>query len=226
MKKTLFAIIMVLSFGTVFGQQTIEVADLESWGAVGITKKLHKNFNLNLDQQFRFDENSSSLSKYFTQLGGDLKLSKQFTVGAAYRFIREKKSSGSFDNEQRWHADFTFKQKLERLSLSYRLRMQTKNEMGISKAEGDEAINYIRLRVKAGYNIPKWKLDPYFSTEIFRKNTASTTAQFNNLRFTLGTKYKLKKFGSIGGFYRLERELGATYPKTTYILGVKLKYNL
>jgi hypothetical protein len=52
------------------------------------------------------------------------------------------------------------------------------------------------------------------------------TGGFDKLRFTLGTNYSLKKFGSIKAFYRLEYELGSNYPKTTSIIGLGYTFTL
>ncbi len=227
MKKLFCLLAIVASTHLTQAQTTIVTGDLESWSTVGLTKKLGDQFKVTLDQQFRLDYNSTNLAKYLTDLSIDYKLSKRFKISAGYRYIAEKdEESGIYENLQRFNADFTYKHKLDRLALSYRLRLQTKNEIGLSKAEGDEAVNYIRFRVKAAYNIPDWKLDPYLSSELFRKNKEDIDPIYNNLRFTLGTNYKLKGFGTLGGFYRIERELGTTYPKTTYIVGLKLRYNL
>lgn len=227
MKKLICTLAVLISFQFSYSQDTILTRDLESWNTLGISKKIGKHFKVNLNQQFRFDDNSTHLAKYFTNLSADYKFNKHFSASLGYRFIREKdEEENLFENQQRWNFDATYKHKLDRLSLSYRLRLQTRNDWGVTKAEGDESVNYMRLRLKAGYNIKNWKLDPYFTSEIFRKNKESISPTFNNLRFTLGTSYKIKGFGNVGGFYRIERELGTTYPKTTYIIGLKLKYNL
>ena len=37
-------------------------------------------------------------------------------------------------------------------------------------------------------------------------------------------KYGFKKYGEFGAYYRLERELGINYPKTTSIVGLNYVY--
>ena len=96
--------------------------------------------------------------------------------------------------------------------------------MGISREDGDVANVHLRFKVAAGYNIKKWKLDPVLSAEIF--NQRGIDSGFDKFRVTLATGYKVKKVGEFGAFYRLERELNATYPMTTYILGLNYTYTL
>ena len=93
----------------------------------------------------------------------------------------------------------------------------------MSTTDGDYFKNYLRLKAGVKYNIKDWKFDPKFSTEIFRDMT-KVTGGFDKLRFTLGTSYDLKKFGEFGAYYRLERELGFSYPKTTSIVGLNYVY--
>ena len=117
-----------------------------------------------------------------------------------------------------WYTSKINKDKLELL--------QTQNELGYTKSEGDFNINGQRLKAEIGYNINNWKFDPTISAEIFRESGRYTLPSFNKIRFTLGTEYKVKKIGELGIFYRVERELGVTYPLTAHILGVNFTFNL
>lgn len=205
--------------------QSVVISDFETWSSLGVKFKLSDKFSLGLDQEFRLAENSATMDQYFTNLGLNYKIHKRFSIGADYRFIRNNSTDG-YENRSRFSADAEFNHKFEGFKFSYRLRLQTRNDNGISADEGDYPIKKIRLRFKADYNIKNWKLDPYFSTEIFRTSEKYTIPTYNNLRFTLGTSYKLKNFGNIGAFYRIDRELNASYPQTTYVLGLSLRYNL
>jgi hypothetical protein len=52
------------------------------------------------------------------------------------------------------------------------------------------------------------------------------TGGFDKLRLTLGTSYDFKKYGELGIYYRLERQLGFSYPKTTNIVGLNYVYTI
>jgi hypothetical protein len=205
--------------------QSVVVSDFETWSSLGLKMKFTKKFSLGLDQEFRLEENSSAMDQYFTNVGLNYKVHKRFSLGADYRFIRNNDPDG-YENRSRFSFDAAFNHKLERLQLSYRLRLQTRNDHGVSTEEGDYAVNKIRFRLKADYNIKKWKLDPYLSAEIFRSSQKYTLSSVDNFRMTLGTSYKLKNFGRVSAFYRVDHQLGISYPVSTYILGVSLRYNL
>jgi hypothetical protein len=202
---------------------TIVTQDLESWTKIGLKLKTNKKFNIGLDQGFRFNKNSIILDQMFTEANLKFKLNKNFKLGVGLRYIRDRGGNDLFDNDFRFNLDALFKHKVNDFSFQYRLRFQNRNEIGLSNANGDYYRNFLRLKASLKYNIKGWRLDPVFSVEIFRDLT-KVTGRFDNLRFTIGSNYNLKKYGELGAFYRLERELGASYPKTTSIIGLNYVY--
>ncbi len=229
--KYIIILLSVIYTHSAFAQngEYITVRDLESWGSLNLKYKISKKWRIGLEEQFRFSNNSSEIDSYFTELSTDYNFSKHVFGGIGFRYIRQNDNVGKiqgFENHTRFHFDLGYSHNLQRFSLEYRLRFQTKNELGISKEEGDHANNHLRLKVAAGYNIKKWKLDPEFSAEIFRHYEKGEQNGFNKFRFTIGTKYKMKSFGKIGVFYRMEKELNVNYPMTTNIIGFKYTYTL
>ena len=240
--KGIIFIFTVISFMS-FGQDSTVVSDFELWTGVTVKKSfLEKKLGLGLNQQFRFDENSSHLDAYFTDISADYELVKGLQLGLGYRFIRNNKNSG-YKNEERFYADVNYKHKLERFTLRYRFRFQYHDEIGRTKEEGDYPDSKFRLRLKAEYDIKKWKLDPYLSFEAFFKRETNTynyissvteierVSGFEKLRFTLGTSYKINKTMEVGGFYRIEQELKSyrnfyNTPATYYIVGLNFTFNL
>jgi len=220
---------IILLFGlmismTGYSQDSSLVRDVETWTTIGVEKKvLGKKVTLSLDQAFRFDDNSSSLDQFYTDLGANYKISKGFKVGFGYRILQSGSIKNGFDKQHRLNLDMMYKQKLDRLVLAYRLRYTNKNVRGITVANGDFNKHKFRLRVKAAYNIKNWKLDPYVSGELFYSKGYETVnfieeitegyavSAFQKYRITIGTKYKTGKVGTLGMFYRIERQF-ASYP--------------
>jgi hypothetical protein len=228
MRKINVLICLIVLSGTVsFAQTTVQVRDFETWTGVGLQKKFNKKFKIGLEQQFRFYDNSSSIDQYFTNFSLDYKPMKYLTFSGGMRFIRDAdKDDKTYDNHLRFNGDVSFKHSLDRVSFKYRLRLQTNNELGFSRTEGDFLRNKVRLKAELKYNIPSWKLDPEFSTELFRESGRYMISSFQKVRFTFGTKYQIGKFGTLGLFYRMERELGGSYPQTTNILGARMIFEL
>lgn len=223
----ILAIVLLMAYSA-NSQTTTTVRDLETWTAVGVSKKLNDQFKLNLEQHLRLYDNTSKVDQYFTEFSVRYKPKKFIYLSGGIRYIRDRdKGNDSYENHLRFNGDLGFKHDANRFSFDYRIRFQTKNELGFSGDEGDYLRNKFRLKAEVGYDIKNWKLDPEVSAELFRTSGKYEVSQFEKYRITIGTSYKFKKLGKLGVFYRLERELqGVSYPKTTNIIGVKMMFEL
>ena len=224
-----FKILLCIFFVNIGFTQSNEKADLEGWSSITLKYKHNKKLSFDLEEQLRLDENISETKKYFTQLSSTYSVFKNFDLAVGARFIRENDNEGKiqgYENHFRFHIDAEYKQKIDQFTLKYRLRYQNKNEMGISSSEGDTAISNFRLKTSIGYNIKKWKLDPKFAAEIFNRSEEGEESEFNKYRLTLSTDYDFKKLGSLGLFYRIEKELNQSYNEKTNIIGLKYTYTI
>ncbi len=214
---------MSLSISSI-AQSTVTVRDFETWSALALNYKLNKKVTLGLEEQLRLKDNSSVIDQYFTEVTGKYKLINGLSPGLGLRYIRENDNVGKvqgYENHLRWNFDLGYKHSIKKIALKYRLRYQSKSELGVDAAELD---NTVRLKIGLGYNIKDWKLDPWVSGEIF--NTVGSESDLKKYRLTLKTEYKTKNIGSFGAFYRLEQQLNKANPKTTNIAGFKYTYAL
>lgn len=206
-----------------------QVRDLEIWSAATIKWEAAKKLTFELEEQLRLKEDASELDIYFTELGTYYKVNKHFGVGIGGRYITENDNKGKKQgnrNHFRYHVDLTYKHKIKRFGLKYRIRYQSKNELGISKEEGDYANTNLRFKTALSYNIKKTKWTPTIAGEIFRKKEGEEPVEFNKFRLTTALGYTIKKIGKISLFYRMEKELNNNYPKTTNIMGFKYSYTI
>ncbi len=236
-------VLLLFFHNPVTAQDSTVVSDFELWTGVSANKSfLEKKLDFNLTQEFRFDDNSSHLNTYFTELKFMYEFVDNLSIGAGYRFIRNRKNSGAV-NEQRLFADIKYKYKIDRLSLSARFRFQNHDEIGLKLEDGDDITRKYRLKLQGAYNIKNWKLDPFLSFEGFFAQEKESinyvesiteirkTSGMEKIRFTIGTKYKFNKHIQLSGFYRIERELKSypnvyNTPATYYIGGFNLTFNL
>lgn len=223
------ALLNIVLFTNLNYSQTDGDKDWASWNTIGIEYELNKKWSFGLEEQLRLKENISEIDEYFTQLNADYKILKNFKLGGGLRYIRENDNQGNiqgYENFFRFNVDATYKHKLDRFTLAYRLRYQNKNELGVSSNEGDFANQNIRLKSSIKYNVKNWSLDPKFSAEIFNRFQEGRDNGFSKYRLTLGTDYNIKNFGEIGIFYRYQKEINVDAPDTTNILGLKFIYSL
>ncbi len=203
------------------------VQDFEFWSAVELKYKIDKKWSLTLAEQLRLRDDASNVDIYFTELGLNYNIDKHFGLGLNGRFIRDNDDVGKvqgYENHFRWNIDGRYKHKIDRFDLKYRLRFQSKNELGLAASQTEPASNTVRFKFGTDYNFKSWKLDPEFSTEIFKGMDSDDP--LDKIRFTLGTTYQTKSYGDFGAFFRLEKELKSSYPKTTNIVGFKYRYTL
>ena len=204
---------------------TIITQDLEAWSSVGLKYKTNNNFTFSFFQGLRLNTNASITDQILSEVGIKYAVNKFLYFGTDFRYIADKNGSEGYDNDFRFNIDGGFKHQYNRFDFKYRLRYQNKNEIGFSKGEGDEIDHVLRFKFSSEYNIKNWKLDPQFSTEIFR-TLGGLDAGFDKLRVSFKTDYSLKKIGELSPFYSIEWELNKTYPKTTYIIGLNYTYTL
>ncbi|MBT8318194.1 MAG: DUF2490 domain-containing protein [Lutibacter sp.] len=220
---SILLIVIITNFG--YSQNS----DLANWTTIALEYKLNKKWNFGIEEQLRLKEDISTIDKYFTQLNAEYSVSKKFTLGAGIRYIKENDTEGNiqgYENHFRFNADASYKHKINDFTLKYRFRYQNKNELGVSNSEGDYANQHIRFKTAIDYNFKNWKLDPEFSAEIFNHFEEGEKNGFDKYRLTLGTDYKFKKLGKISLFYRIEKELNKSIPKTTNIIGLKYTYTI
>jgi len=224
-RKLILTFLTIFIVNTVFSQTNTN--DFSTWFSAELNYKLDKKWTFSVQEQLRLKENASTTDSYFTQLGAAYKLTKGLVVGVGYRYIKLNDNQGAtqgYNDFGRLQFDLSYGHKLNDFSLRYRVRYQTKNQLGIP----DNANNQTRFKTSIGYNIKGWKLDPKFSAEIFNRMGATNTSKngFKKYRLTLGTSYSMKNAGKFGVFYRIEKDINATIPATNNILGLKYSYTI
>jgi len=225
---TLLSIAFTLSTFAQDGEY-VTVRDIETWSSFSFNYKASKKFKLGLEQQFRFGNNSTEINDYITDLSAEFKFTKHFYAATGFRYLGQNDRVGAnqdFENHFRWNLDLGVTHDVKRFNFDYRLRYQVSDEIGVSKDEGDYLNNHFRLKIGVAYNIKNLKLEPEVSAEIFNHIEKGEKNGFDKFRFTVGAAYKMKTYGDIGLFYRMERDLMGVYPKTTNIIGLKYTYTL
>lgn len=238
----LLGALLSLLYTPAMAQDSTTVQDFELWTGVNLKKSfLDNKMRLGVSQEFRFEDNATSINNFFTEAELGYKFFKGFRVDVGYRFVRNNRNSG-YRSEGRFFSDVNYKHKMDRLKFGYRFRFQNQNVLG-ADAIDDDVINKYRFRFKAEYNIPNWKFDPYFSGELFFSQTTNRinyvptiteeerVSGFEKYRLTVGTSYDVMKKINVGAFYRYEREVGSfplyyNTPRQYFIAGLNVNFDL
>ena len=135
--------------------------DFQSWSSIKISKKIYKRTNISVKEGFRFRENSSLISKNFTDVKISHRIKKtDFKVSIGYRFSNDFDLDFSSENKHRYYSDFTSKYKYKRFKISFRDRVQFQgNTSGYS--------TLFRQKLDVSYNVRKTPFEPFFQFEFF-----------------------------------------------------------
>lgn len=206
------------------GQNTKIVSDLELRTGVEISKEVWDDFELSYNQELRLYKNAGEFDKTFAEFGAKYKLNKYIKFGIDYRLSRNQQYNGGFENQQRLAAKIYTKYKIDRFTLKYRFQFQNKDEDFWGNDSGNYNVYSLRNKFSVSYNIPKNKLKPEFSAELFRRYY-NNSSEFNKLRIGADISYPVKKWVDAELGYYFERELNSTQPASINIMKLGLKFN-
>lgn len=190
--------------------------DFQSWSSIKITKKIYKRTNLSVKEGIRFRENSSLISKHFTDIKISHRIKKtDFGISIGYRFSNDFDLYFSSDKKYRYYSDFTSKYKYKRFKISLRDRIQYQgNRSGYSAL--------FRQKLDVSYNVIKTPFEPFLQFEFFM----NMDEEFEKLRYTVGFSQPIFKDLNADFFYRIQQNLKTDNPENLFILGISLSYKL
>jgi Protein of unknown function (DUF2490) len=224
MNKIYFSALILLLPILSFGQTTKVVSDLELRSSVEISKEVLDNLELSYEQEIRLNNNASSFDKTFAEFGAKYKINKYLRLGIDYRFYRNTQSDGDLENQQRWAAKVNTKYKIDRFTFKYKLQFQNKDEDFWANDSGNENVYNLRNEFTISYNIPKTKLKPQISTELYRRYY-ERNSDFNKIKFGAEISFPIKKWLDAEAGYYFDRELNTTLPASIHIMQVGFKFN-
>ncbi len=222
--------------------------DFGVWYSAGAEKKIDKRWSVGVEAELRTRNDSRTIDRW--DLGADVeyKIAKHLKASAGYTFLRDNNkekislhSDGTYNNwrpsywgsRHRFHVDLTGSLDVGRLSLSLRERWQYTyrpssttrrydfdNSLWEDTEVSGRGKNVLRSRLQVDYNIPKCKVDPYASVELFNAWSVK------KVRYTVGAEWKIKKSHTLGLFYRFQDVRGddGDNQADTHIVGLGYKF--
>ncbi|NOZ47441.1 MAG: DUF2490 domain-containing protein [Chlorobi bacterium] len=227
LKNSIILTLILLVFFVPKGncQKDVIVTDFEIWNNFSVTKILGEKFELNLEEEFRFNENASKLDKLFTELNTEYEIINNLKIGAEFRFYRNTKTKGGYKYQKRLRGMLSYSYKIYRFNLSYRLSFQDKDEnIWLNDKPGPESVYNLRNKVSLKYDVPNSKLKSKLSGELFRAYEKDKNPLFNKYRITAGATYPIFKSIKIKLFYRLEKKININPLNISHIIGINLNY--
>jgi hypothetical protein len=202
-----------------FGQYN----DAGLWVNANVEKKLVKGLSITFNPTLRFNENVTELGQWFLDQGLSYKVNKHFRVAVNYRYSQKKKLDNTYANRHRFYADLNYKVKLNKITVSYRVRCQDQYTEPYRSEKGQVPAMAIRNKLQVKYSTDG-KYQPFLSAELWYGIT-NKIRQFNNLRIVGGTDYELDKYSSVTLSYIYQKAFAVKNPETDFIFSLGYNYS-
>lgn len=204
---------------------TVQAADNDfgMWYSVSAEKKITKKWSAEIEAEMRTRNDARTWDRWSAGVAAKYKLTRWLNAEAAYVFLNDNNpekisyhTNGDYNNwrpsywgtRHRFNVSLTgkvgfggFEVSLrERWQYTYRPEATTRrydfdNSEWEDVAVRDKGSNVLRSRLQVEYNIPKSKVDPHASVELFN------AWNVEKVRYTVGADWKIRKKHVIGVNY-------------------------
>ena len=215
--------ILIVSANSLFSQDMKVIRDFRFIGKLGITKELFNSWEIGIESALKLEKDASRIDEIDFDLDVHYQPHSILVLGVGYRYAFNQKKDSTYEQKQRLFGEAELNFKWERFKFEYRLRYQNVDDDFFQYVETAPAEHILRNRIQLNYNIPKSKLTPYFYSELYG-NLEKGTQFAIKMKFALGFKYSLGKYGKVRLYYRIDRQLNDQYPFTYHSLGIGYRY--
>ena len=187
--------------------------DSQTWLAYTIEQNLPYRLELEITNDLRFKDQSSSLSESITEVGLAYRVNDHLITAIDHRISMQSNRYGErIGLSGTWQADTG--------SLDHRYRFKVQREW----REGRSIEIRLRHRYQLQYDW-NWRLAPYLAIELFTQLENGRTSVLKT-RSTTGMRLKLTKDHSLKIFYRFQKEVNVDDPAKANILGLELQLEM
>ncbi len=153
-------IAVILSSGLCIGDES----DFEIRSSLSLVHSINKNWDFELQEEFRFNDDGGTFYYQFTDLGLTYKgIGEWIDLGFNFRKIYEREAHDDWTEEDRPHFNLTFKGKLAGFDLSDNSRIEYRNR----EEKKDQWRYRNKVTAKFPFELTSLKLRPYVADEIF-----------------------------------------------------------
>lgn len=219
--KIYLSILLIMTPGFILAQDRTT----NLWAGLGVTKSLGAGFSANVNAQWRFTEDFTTLGSYIGEAGVGYKINKHWKAELNYRYIGRRKYDKSeasyyYRPYHRFYGDISYDRKIfSLLKLDYRIRYQNQFKDDEGSIENDKS--YIRNKLELAYP-NKSRFTPFVSADLFYQ----LKGEFDEIRYKGGVDVKLSKKHSLNAGVFTSQELGAAtvVKDLTIVVGYKFKF--
>ena len=212
--KSICWLVALLAITNVAKAQEVE-NEFQTRTSVKLSFKPLKKVRFNLSPELRFDENMK-LDKSLIEGELEYKAFKFLTLGAAFRYIANQRENKDTEYLSRFSYSATADKKFGDFKADFRLRYSN-----YADEDDDDALDFLRYKVSLKYDIPKCKINPFVSAEMFQELSGSSVYK---TRYAVGANYKLFKKNYLGVSYKFDYYRSEYKNKHILGIGYKIKF--
>lgn len=166
---------------SVYSQET----DYTTWTKISVRHEINGRLDFSGGLEWRTEDHLQATDRWGLDLGARYALLPFLKVGGGYEIHYRNRGEDGWKFRYRYHADVTLSARWMRLKFSLRERFQH---------TWDEVENELRLRsrFKLAYDIPRCKIEPYVSVEMY--NSLHRGEEFDVARMRYRTGLSLPLF--------------------------------
>ena len=217
-------ILIVLILTGIYTLTAAQSADLQLWTGPVVKYNISDKFRLELEQQFRFNENISKYDYTFTEFAIRYKVFKYLDFKTFYRhtFIPSGQTGSILEEYDRSRISISASTGTEifntGIKIGYRIMYQHSWENTSLVTS-----NFIRNRFELDYNLSKL-VDPYANYESYYRLDQKN--EFRQNRYTIGLTWKVTNKLDIDSYYRFQNEINVKNPEKDHIIGIGIVYEI
>jgi hypothetical protein len=215
----LFILVLVQPF-MVNGQEN----DFQLWTDISVNKKITRKWDLSFEQNLRFGNNVTQLSKSYSNLSASYAVANYLKLSVMYRFVVRNKTD-YYGHGHSFAFDATLKQKLSRFKVSMRNRFMLKYSDILSSDQGKIPDRYYRTKIELTYNIRKIPVNPSVSVESFLLIPKGDPLTFDAIRTAFGLNYPFNKHQELDMYWLNEWGINSEAGINDFVLGISYSYS-
>lgn len=201
-KKTVSIVLLSMSVSLLKAQDK----DFGIWGELNIQHDIVKKLEAEYAFSLRSFDNAGKIEQTYAEAGVRYKLNKYFSIAGAYRISSTYEDDLKYHTRHKLFADLKGSLPAGDLDLSLRIRFQQTTRTYVNDPEDELSRQYLRLKLKAAYDIPGFKLNPFVSVEPFLPISTGRGMEISKHRTAVGFEVKVTKKGSIEAAWIRERD--------------------
>lgn len=202
------------------------------WSA-GANFDVRRNWQIDIGEEVRFNQNSTRLSKCESEVGFNYSLLKdridiygwKLKVGGSYAFLWRYNSDNYYEPQHRLNLTLKISKEIGHWKLNSRTRWQTtfRDEDRVSVRYNPKM--YLREMLQINYAYPDKPWGFYADEECFYRLNDPEGLFIDEWRTRLGVSYRLSRDNSVNAYFKISKEVQVKDPNTFYSVGLGYEFN-